>query len=256
MSASATSKTSATSNSFPRRVGAVLALGLIVSLIQPDVGAQAASKRGPKRITKVVAAAAPISPTVPTTPTTTTTTPTVAPTTAATTTVAKPTTTVQPGKSVSFFFDIPTFGPGAPSPIVPVCTPDRLGCVAATITPTPGVREVSGDLIGNLVQVGAATSYAGKNVQSGYIVFSGTVGGCGVGTFVVSLSTEAPANAAPPGIGGRFAADFARWEVVASSGTKGLVGIAGSGTYDLVLSSPLSVRQTLSGRLVCSPPAP
>jgi hypothetical protein len=253
MSASATSKTSATSNSFPRRVGAVVAVGLIVSLIQPDV-ARAESKRTPKRLAKVVATAA--ATTSPTVPTTSTTTPTVAPTTAATTTVAKPTTTVQPGKSVSFFFDIPTFGPGAPSPIVPVCTPDRLGCVAATITPTPGVREVSGDLIGNLVQVGAATSYAGKNVQSGYIVFSGTVGGCGVGTFVVSLSTEAPANAAPPGIGGRFAADFARWEVVASSGTKGLVGIAGSGTYDLVLSSPLSVRQTLSGRLVCSPPAP
>lgn len=237
------------SNKFRTGLGVVAALGLVVVLSQTDA-AQATSKRATKRVTKVAVTAPVAAPTVAVTS------PPVTPTTAVTTTLAKPTTTVQPGKEVSFFFDIPTVGPGAPPPIVPVCTPDKLVCVAYTITPAASIREVSGDLIGNLVQVGAATNYAGKNVQSGYIVFSGAVGGCGVGTFVLSLSTEIPANAALPGIGGRFANEVARWTVVTSSGTKGLVGITGSGTYELVLASPLSIRQTQTGRLVCSPLAP
>jgi hypothetical protein len=223
----------------------VVALSMVAIIAAPQVGV--AAKRVSKT-TRTTTTTTSIVVAAPSTPPATDT------TALPTTTAAKVTTTTElPGKNMAFSFEFPLVGPGAPAPIVPVCTPDLLGCVAATVTPQGAQREVSGDFIGFVVTAGAATTYGQKNVLTGYLAYSGAVPGCGVGTFVATTVTESATSAQPPAVGGKFANDVARWEIVRGSGTKGLAGMSGSGTFEVVRSGPATARNSYSGRFVCTP---
>lgn len=174
-------------------------------------------------------------------------------TTAAPTTTASPTTTVVPGKDFTFFWDSLVQGPGANIPGGPICLETSL-CVSTSIVGT--VKEVSGDLIGTLVQsTSTATVGGGRQLSAAVSVFTGAVGGCGVGAFVVRVASEAPPLTRLPAVGERFPSET-RFDVIAGSGTKGLVGISGRGTVEFVLQAPNVVRTSVRGRLVCAPLLP
>lgn len=178
---------------------------------------------------------------------------TVAPTTAVPTssTTLAPTATIA-GKTVTFSIDIP-LTPGG-SVQVPICTSDGLSCVAASYGPSQ--REVSGALIGQLVQVQSSAAANGRIVTTGFFNYSGAVEGCGVGQFSVRSTIEASATAAFSGVGSTFPWTVAKWEVVSGSGSRGLPDITGGGTMALTLPGPAAARLTYTGRLVCAPLAP
>lgn len=237
-----------------RRMGrlamiAVVSIGVgIGAAAMPSADAASTpSKAKPRRATRqtTVVTLAPTT-VAPTTAAPTTT----APTTLAPTTVA-PSTTV-PGKSVTFSIDIP-LAPGS-SIQVPICTADSLSCAAASYGPAP--REVSGSLIGQLVQTLSSVAANGKAITTGFFNYSGAVEGCSVGQFSARLTIEASATATFSGIGSTFPWTVSKWEVVPGTGSRGLPSITGGGTMTLTLPGPTAARQTYTGRLVCAPLAP
>lgn len=212
-------------------VGVILAIGLVD-------GANAATRavRRPKTTVAAPTTAAPTS----TTPSTT----------IAATTLPPSTTTTPPGKEVAFFYDTPLGGAGATTNNPPVCTPDGAGCL--TYTFTGGTREIGGDLIGYQVNVSAGYRQPQRNVDTSLFLFSGAVSGCNVGTFaLISYSESAPLKTLPA-VGEVIKTTVARWDIVADSGTKGLVGITGSGTTEAQLVSPTLLRFSFKGRISCA----
>ena len=211
-------------------------IGLLLSGAVVAPSAVAAKKAKPATTTTTTATVAP--------------TPTVAVTTALATSTT--TTTAVPGKPVRFFFDAPLAGPGANPAALRICV-DIATCVSATVAGAP--REVSGDLIGTLVQANSVATIAGQQFGVGVAIFSGAIAGCGVGSFTVRIVSSAPPFLGLPAVGSSFPGET-RWDVIPDSASRGLTPINGTGTVDFVLSGPNKVTTNIIGRLVCSPLQP
>lgn len=100
----------------------------------------------------------------------------------------------------------------------PAC--DATGqCIASYSAP----NAVSGDLTGTLAVEGILHLVVGQTVakQGNVQLFSGTVAGCGSGTFVVQLPLQPISFTAPSVSTGA--------KIIQGSGTGGLIGISGGG---------------------------
>ena len=249
----AISKSGTSSRCGSRRAGSLAVIAAVSMSVaigfapqQTASAASTATKAKPRRTTPPPTLAT----VAPTKLAPTTVTPTTSAATTSTTAVA-PTTTIA-GKNVAFSIDIP-LTPGG-SVQVPICTSDGLSCVAVSYSPSQ--REVSGALIGQMVQVQSSAAANGRIVTTGLFNYSGAVEGCGVGQFSARSTIEASATAAFSGVGSTFPWTVAKWEVVSGSGSRGLPDITGGGTMALTLPGPAAARLTYTGRLVCAPLAP
>ncbi len=136
-------------------------------------------------------------------------------------------------------------------------TPDHLDmmppCSASTSVPSKGTcrglgrntgpMTITGDWQGQveytcgLFILPSAHSYGG-----GLDHFTGTISGCGTGSVVYQQQFSSDSK-------GNFQG---RWQMIEESGTGGLAGLRGTGTYSAIIKPDRSISGDYSGTMYCS----